>query len=222
MHRRHLLLVIAATAAAPGAALADVQRTPLAKAFGLLDVYLGLPPSERSRFYLAYRAMHDKRPDPGAAATIVEANGARMPVPFDRGGLVLRLPTLAELKSAAVLESADPALHLGLELRAAITPAIRLDAAALVLAMAQVNAAVAKIAGPLALVAPKLTCAYFPDSGGGGALMADGRTAPLPVTTAPFLGPVPYFEPAVLAGARTVLLSHIPSRILLGAHPKKT
>jgi hypothetical protein len=220
MHRRQLLLVALAAVAAPGVGLADVQRTPLSKAFNLLDVYLALPPGERNRFYLAYRAMANKRPDPGAAATIVEANGVRTPLPFDRAGNVLRLPTLAELKSAAVLEVADPALKLGLELRAAIAPSTRVDVAALSLAMAQVNAAVAKIAGPLALMAPKLTCAFFPDSGGGSALMADGRSAPLPVFPAPAIGPVPYFDAAASAGARAVLLTRAPSRILLGAHPK--
>jgi hypothetical protein len=219
MRRRSLLLALAAAAAAPTAALADAQRIPLVKAFNLLDVYLGLPPAERTRFYLAYRALKDKRPDPAARATIVAASGARTPVALDGGGLVLRLPTLAELKSAAMLEFDDPALKLGLELRPTIAPSTRVDVAALVLAMAQVNAAVAKIAGPLAMVAPKLTCAYFPDSGGGSALLADGRTTPLPVTPAPLIGPVPYFDSAV-AGARTVLLARAPSRILLGAHPK--
>jgi len=220
MRRRSLLLALAAAAAVPGAALADVQRIPLVKAFNLLDVYLGLPPAERTRFYLAYRALKDKRPDPAARATIVTANGARTPVVLDGAGLVLHLPTLAELKSAAVLEVEDPTLRLGLELRPVIALSTRVDVGALVLAMAQVNAAVAKLAGPLSIVAPKLTCAYFPDSGGGSALLADGRTTPLPVTPAPFIGPVPYFDSAAAAGARTVLLARTPSRILLGAHPK--
>jgi hypothetical protein len=220
MHRRHLLHSLAAVAAVPGAALADVQRIPLTKAFSLLDVYLGLPPAERSRFYLAYRALRDKRPDPGASATIVVPGGARIPLSLDRAGEVLSLPNLAMLKSAAVLETADPGLRLGLELRAAIAPSTRIDVGALVLAMAQVNAAVAKIAGPLSLVAPKLTCAYFPDSGAGSAVLPDGRTAPLPVFPAPLIGPVPYFEPASAAAVRTVVLARAPSRILLGAHPK--
>jgi hypothetical protein len=219
MNRRHLMFALAA-AAVPGAALADIQRIPLSKAFGLLDTYLGLPPGERSRFYLAYRAMKDKHPYPGAAATVVAVSGARFPVQFDASGLVLRLPSLSDLKSGAMFESADPALRLGLEARVTLVPAVRLDVGALVLALAQANAAVAKIAGPLALMAPKLTAAYFPDAGAGSVLMADGRTAPLPTTNAPFVGPVAYIEPALLAGARTVVLTRPPSRILIGGHPK--
>jgi hypothetical protein len=219
MHRRHMLLALAA-AAVPGAALADIQRVPLSKAFGLLDTYLALPVGERNRFYLAYRAMKDKHPYPGAAATVVSVTGARFPVQFDASGLVLRLPSLSDLKSGAMFESADPGLRLGLEARAAIAPATRIDVGALVLALAQANAAVAKIAGPLALMAPKLTAAYFPDAGAGSAQLADGRTVPLPITNAPFVGAVTYIEPALLAGARTVVLTRAPSRILIGGHPK--
>lgn len=221
MHRRHLILFAAAVAAAPGAALADVTRTPLNKAFPLLDVYLGLPPAERSRFYLAYRATKDKRPDLGAQATIVTAHGQRMPVPFDRGGLALSLPTLALIKSGAVMETVDAALKLLPELRSTIAPAARVDVAQLALSLAQVNAAIAKIAGPLALAAPKMTCAYFPDSGGGQAIFAGGRAARLPIAPIPVIGPVPYFEPQTLAGATSVVLARPPSRILLGAHPKQ-
>jgi hypothetical protein len=51
-------------------------------------------------------------------------------------------------------------------------------------------------------------------------ILADQRTAPLPVTTTRFFGAVPWFEPSQFAGARDVALARAPSRILLGAHPK--
>jgi hypothetical protein len=222
MDRRRLLIFSAAFAAAPGAALADVTRTPLPKAFQFLDAYLGLPPGERSRFYLAYRAMKDKRPYPGAQAFVVAPNGSRLPLPVDRTGLVTALPSLILLKSGAVLESADPELKLGVELRPTIPVSTRVDVGQLNLSLAQVNAAVAKIAGPLSLVAPKLDCAYFPDSGGGQAVTAGGQSAALASFPVPTIGPVPYFIPARLAGAQTVVLARAPSRILLGARPKGT
>lgn len=222
MHRRRMIFAAAALAAAPGVALADVTRTPLSKAFPLLDIYLGLPPAERSRFYLAYRALRDKRPDPAAQATVVGPNGQRWPVPLDRTGEVLALPSLGLIKSGGVMESADPGLKLGLELRPTLPPSTRVDVGQLSLAMAQVNAAVAKVAGPLALAAPKMDCAYFPDSGGGQAVTADGRSAPLAIYPVPTVGPVPYFVPDRLAAARLVVLTRTPSRILLGAHPKGT
>ncbi len=222
MDRRRLLILSAALAVAPGAAVADAAGIPLKKAFPLLAIYLGLPPAERSRFYLAYRAVRDMRPDPGAQALIVAANGARWPIAVDHTALVLALPTLALLRSGAVMLSSDPALKLIPELRPSIAPSARVDVSELALALAQVNAAIAKIAGPLALAAPKLDCAFFPDSGGGRVVAADGRSAPLQVYSLPAIGPAPYLVPARLAGAQVVVLTRPPSRILLGAHPKGT
>ena len=71
MHRRHLLALVAAAAALPAAARADTQTLALAKAFPLLDTYFRLLPAERSRFYLAYRAMRDKRPTADVHAVLV-------------------------------------------------------------------------------------------------------------------------------------------------------
>ncbi|HEY1750044.1 MAG TPA: hypothetical protein VGG29_02205 [Caulobacteraceae bacterium] len=225
MRRRAFIAMLAAAAAAPalapGLAFADDARQPLAKAFAFLDAYLGLPPGERNRFYLAYRAYRDKRPAPGVGGTIVAANGARTPVPFDRAGEVMRLPSLGELRSGATFECAGAPFRLGLELRLAGAPAARIDPAAVVAGLAQANAAIHKLAGVLAMAAPRLTAAYFPDAVAGQVVLADGRAAPLPVTTAPVVGPVPYFEPASAAGARAVVLARAPSRVLLGGHPRK-
>jgi hypothetical protein len=222
MRRRDLLALLAAGAAAPGVAFADDNHLPLSKAFPLLDAYLALSPAERNRFYLAYRAVRDKHPTADAHAVIVAANGARTPLPLDRAGLVLSLPSLAALKSAATLEIAGAAFKLIPELRCTMAPATRLDVAQLTLALAQVSAAVVKVAGPLAMMAPKMTCAFFPDSVGGQALMADGRPAALPIYIAPIFGALPYFETTRFVGAKTVVLARTPSRIVLGGHPKPT
>jgi len=81
---------------------------------------------------------------------------------------------------------------------------------------------VAKVAGALSVMAPKLTAAFFPDAGGGQAVLSDGRATPLPVFNAPIFGPVAYFEPGKAVGVKAVLLTRAPSRILLGGHPKAT
>jgi hypothetical protein len=221
MRRRHVLALLAAAAAAPGSALADDAKQPLTKAFAFLDAYLGLPAAQRSRFYLAYRATRDKRPVSGVQAAIVAPGGARTPVAFDGAGRVTHLPSLAELKSGASFEPVGAPFKLGLELRYAGAASAHIDPAELIAALAQTNAAIAKLAGVMAAVVPKLTTAFFPDSGGGQAVLADGRTAPLLVFAAPMVGMVPYFEPAAAVGAKAVLLTRAPSRILLGSHPKK-
>jgi hypothetical protein len=221
MRRRHLLALIASAVASPGCALADAKTLPIDKAFPYLAAYLALPAAERSRFYLAYRAMRDKHPALDARATLIAASGVRTPLLFDRIGAVARLPSLAEMKSAANVEFDSAPFQLGIELRCATVPSTRIDVAELAASLAQVNSAVTKLAGPLSLIVPKLTAAFFPDAVGAQALMGDGRLVALPVFAAPIIGQVPYIEPSVLAGARMVMLARAPSRIVLGGHPKK-
>jgi hypothetical protein len=218
-----MFALVAAAIAAPRAAIAaDVKRVPIDKAFRFLAGYLALAPTQRSRFYLAYHAMRDKRPTADAHATIVAPNGVRTAVAFDRLGNVTRLPSLAELNSGATVEIAGAPFQLGIELRCAAAPSTRIDVAQLVASLAQVNEAVVRFAGALSFVIPKLTTAYFPDAAAGRALMGDGRVAPLPVVAVPSVGPIPYIEPGSLVGVRSVVFAKPPSRILLGGAPKKT
>ena len=128
MRRRNLLALMAAFAASPRPALADGPKiVPIDKAFPYLATYLGMPVGQRTLFYLAYRAIRDKHPAPDARATIVAPNGARTPVIFDRVGAVARLPSLAELKSAANVEIDSAPFQLGIELRCATPPSTRID-----------------------------------------------------------------------------------------------
>jgi hypothetical protein len=219
MRRRDLIVLAAAAAAAPTAALADDNHVALAKAFPMLEQYLSVPPAERSRFYLVYRATRDKRPVSDARGAIVGA-GAAVPLSFDHAGfLTTRLPSLTQLKGAQQLVMTGAPFKLAAEARCAIAPSTHLDVAELAGALAQANAAVATLAGPMAALF-KLSALYFPDAGGGHAVFADGKQTPLPVFTAPVVGAVPYFEPAKAAGAKAVVFAKAPSRILLGGHPR--
>ena len=219
MRRRDLLVLAAAALAAPVSALADDQKMALSKAFPMLEQYLGVPPGERSRFYLAYRATRDKRPISDARATIVRPGAGATPLGFDRAGFVTRLPSLAELKGGGDFVIAGQPFKLQLEARCTIAPSTRIDAGELAAALAQANAAIAKVAGPLAAIM-QMTATYFPDAAGGRAVLADGREGLLPVYRAPGAAPVPFFEPAKTAGARAVVFAKPPSRVLLGPHPR--
>jgi hypothetical protein len=222
VRRRQLLAIIVAAAATPRVAFADVKTVPIDKAFPFLASYLALAPALRNRFYLAYRAFRDKHPTADAHATIIASNGARTPIAFDRLGMVVRLPSLAELKSGANVEIDGVPFQLGPELRCTSTPSTRIDVAEIAASLDQVNAAVVRFTGALSFAVPKLTAAYFPDGAAGQVVMANGRTAPLPVVAVPNVGPVPYIEPASLAGAKAVVFGKAPSRIILGGHPKRT
>lgn len=222
MRRRRLLMILATAAAAPRLAFAAQSKTlPLDKAFPYLSAYLGLPAAQRSQFYLAYRAVRDKHPAADARATLVAPNGVRTPIAFDRAGFIARLPSLGDLRGGASIELDGAPFQLGVELRCAMACATKLDVAALSQSLAQVNQDVVRFAGALSFVVPKFTAAYFPDAGQALAVLVDGRTAGLPVYAAPLIGPVPYIEPAAIAGAKTVVLARAPSRILLGGHPKR-
>ena len=220
MRRRQLLGFLAIAAAAPRVAFADVRTISLDKAFPYLAAYLQMPAAERSHFYLAFRAYRDKHPVGDVAAAIVAGNGARTPIAFDHQGIVTRVPDLATLKGGGHVEIAGKPFQMVPELRCATPPSVRIDVSQLAAALAQVNNAVVKFAGALSLVIPKFTAAYFPDAGPAQAVMADGRTAALPAFTFPSVGSVTYIEPAMLAGARTIVFARAPSRILLGGHPK--
>jgi hypothetical protein len=193
---------------------------PLAKAFPYLAAYYGLAADQRSHFYIGYRAVRNRRPISEFSATIVGPGGAATPLAVDARGFVTRPPSAEQMKAGGDLVIATPDANLGLELRASIAPAAQVETGALAAALAQVNTDIAKFAGALSLVAPKMTAAYFPDAGVGRAVLADGQASPLPVFASPIVGPVAYFEPASQSAARMVVLSRAPSRIVLGAHPK--
>ena len=214
---------MAAGLAAPRLALADdVQRIPLSKAFRYLDAYLTLPPALHSRFYLVYRAMRNERLAPDLRPVIVAPNGARTPIALDSEADVVRLPSLAELKSNAVLEIPMAGkFRFAIEMRPDLPVSTHVDAPALVAALSQANAAISRLAGAFSAMAPKLDIILFPDSGGGQAVMANGRAAPLPTTSGfKSMGTVLYFEPSAEAGAKTLTLAKAPSRIILARLPK--
>ena len=221
MRRRQLLAALAVAAATPRLALAgEARRVPLTKAFPFLAAYYGLAPEARSRFHLGYRAVRGKQAITEFSAWVAPPAGPATPLPMDARGMVTRLPTPEQMKAGGDLVIATPDASLANELRASMASQPQLDATQIAAALAQLNADIAKFAGPLRFAAPKMTAAFFPDAGAGQALLADGHAAPLPVYASPFAGPVAYFEPARAVGARAVLLARAPSRIILGAHPK--
>ena len=223
MQRRQLLAALAVGLAAPGLAVADgVQRIPLAQAFRYLDSYLGLAPALRSRFHLVFLALRNERPAPNLkAAIVVPGNGAK-PLPLDARGEVTQLPTLGELKKGdAVLEvDGSGGFRFATEIRPDVAPSTRIDAGELALALGQANVAIAHLAGPFDVVAPRLDIILFPDAGSGQAVLANGRVTQLPTTAAVrSLGVVPYYDPVSLQGVRSLALSRTPSRIILARRP---
>jgi hypothetical protein len=199
-----------------------VKSVSLDKAFPYLQAFLTYPADKRTRFYIAFVARRGMKPAPDFRAMIVGPGAQRTPLALGPDGRVMRLPTLAELRGGATLDcdAAAGDVKLALELRPAAAAATHVDPADLDLSLAQANAAAATIAGVLSFAVPKLDTVYFPGAGGGQAVFAGGRAAPLPTTVSPTAGQIPYFESDRSAGARDVVLAKAPSRMLIGPHPK--
>jgi hypothetical protein len=217
-----MLAAMAAGLAAPDWAFAAApERIPLSQAFKYLADYLALPPALRNRFHLVFRAMRDDKPAADLKAAIVSPRGGVQPLPMDAHGDVLRLPTLAQLRSDDELEVRGGAFRFITEIRPDLPPSTHIDVGQLDAAMAQATSAVAHIAGAFSAMAPKLDTVLFPDAGSGEVVFADGHAQPLPVSRQyRALGPVPYYRSTTEPGARSVALARVPSRLLISAPPK--
>ena len=224
MNRRSLIggiavSILAAPAARPAA-------RPLAKVDALypyLKIYLEATPEQRSRFTLAYFVMRDRKPAPDVKAFLIGADGRRRPIAIAGDGRVETLPTLSDLHANIQVEvDAAPSdkINPNVEILANVAPAARLDTHPLVQAMGQANAAIAAHAGILSFAAPKLTCAYMIGAHSGQAVLANGRSVPLPLRTGRFFAGTPYFDSAAMPDARAVVLDKAPLRVLLGGHPR--
>jgi hypothetical protein len=217
-------MAAAGALAASSVARADTRpRVKLAKFFPYLDLYLALPPAQRSLFALAYFVYRDRRPAPDVKAYVIEPNGQRRPIGLDRSGRIVALPSLGELHGPGEVEIDAPAsekIGVGLQIEARFAPATSLDVHQLQVALAQANTAIAKNAGLLSFAVPKLTCVYLLDAGSGRAVLADGRTVGLPVDTGrPYPG-APYLDTAAVSNARTITLARLPSHIMLAGGPR--
>jgi uncharacterized protein (DUF2342 family) len=113
---------------------------------------------------------------------LIEAGGARSPLPINAGAFE-RLPTLAQLEAGAKLSFDVPedtklgtAMNFGTQLK----PATEYDAKELTATVTEANAVIGKAAGPLAMMAPKMSGVAFPGAESGVAVFADGHTQPLP------------------------------------------
>jgi hypothetical protein len=223
--RRTVLSGVAATLALAGggAAQAAVQQAKLSAFYPYLELYLSLPPAQRSLFGMAYYVFRDRKPAPDVKAFIVSPNGAKRPIPLDREARVLYLPSLAELRGPDQgMVDAPPGQKVGLaleiEARVPLSPAV--DPRVLTAALAQANAAIQSHAGLLAFAVPKLTCAYLVNAGTGRAQLADGHSIGLPVSPKGFFAGQSYFDTEALGSAKALALTRAPSRILLGGHPR--
>jgi len=228
-HAYLLAAVLALGAAAPAAllpepALAQAATKPKPKPkvkqlFPYWENYLRIPAAERTRFQLAYSLESKGRPVTDLQLFAVDGDRREAIVISPEGRL--RPPPVEFFRSKSAVVDAPGAagrnFSIEMELLATAAPAREMDAAEMTATIAQANAGIRKAAGPIGMVAPKMARVVFPDAGSGEAVTADGRRTPLPKTE---LGS-PYFQPAAMPNARSLVFSRTPSRVTLATAPKK-
>ena len=206
-------LAFAAVAVGPAFAANAPKTFPAKQMFPFLDLYLGIPPADRTRFTLAYYLHSDGKPATGVALTLISASGARSMIPVGADGRLLKTPSITDLKDGQIgIEKIDPAakFQLIMEMQAVARMADVLPAADLTAAIAQCKAAIKARAGVIGFAAPKIEQVAFPGLTAGTAVFADGRTAALPL----YKG-MPAWDPAVMAGVASLRFARTPSRALL-------
>lgn len=219
--RRSALAGLAALSslALAGAAQAKSKAFEAGKLFPYLDMYLGLPAAQRSRFEMIYAVSLIGAPIGALKVVLLGPGGARTPIPLAGDGRVLRLPTLAELKGKAQVELTAPdgaKLKLTMQMGAKVARAATLSAAELNAAIAQCDAAIKSKAGVLGFAAPKVKRVELRGAGSGQAIDAKGVAKPLPVVKGQ-----PQFDPEQMPGTVSLKLARAPSGIYIVGRPKK-
>ena len=213
--RRALLagLVLAPPLAFAPAAWAETKSVKLEKLYPYLDLYLGLPPAQRSRFVMAYYLKQDGGRPTGLSLSVLGPSGSRTAVGIGSDGRILFTPSLSQLKSDAQVELSAPKgakISLNMELQATAAPRQSMEAADLVAAIQQCESAIRSKAGVLGFAAPRVKRVVFRGAGSGQALTSGGVSRPLPLQMGH-----PAFDPEQMPGVSALKFARSPAALLL-------
>lgn len=218
LSRRAALAGLSVLALAPPAHAA-VKLLPAGKLFPYLDLFLGIAAKDRTRFTLGYFLTRDGKPTGSdISLVLIGAGGARTPLPVGGDGRVQRLPTLADLKGKAQVETDNRGggkMALSMQLLANVALSQAMDAREAAAAIGQCGAAIKAKAGIVGFAAPKIETAILVGGGSGVAVDAAGKTYPLGTTRGQ-----PVFDPDKAPGAVTLKLARTPTKVLLGPRAK--
>lgn len=200
------------------------QTAAASDAFPGYKAFLNMPANQRSQVNLYY-ALRIKRTDPSKVHVTLTHAGKTTPIQIGAGGRLSPLPTREQLNGGATIKISGPE---GAGVAMKIHPystqpnSQTYDAAGLATGIKQGNAATSQIAGPLALMLPKLDRVYFIGGGNGEVEFANGQKKPLPRTAqaGEYPAGTPYFVPSQMAGAAHIKLSAVPSIAHFDTPPK--
>ena len=213
LSRRLFIAAAGALAAGPAFAAAADEPLPAKKLFPFYDLYLAIPAADRSKFTMAYYLRSNGKPATGVTLTLISAAGVRSPIPIGADGRILKTPGPADLKDGKIAiakANAADKFQLSMEMQPVVRMAEIMPAAELAASIAQCRAAIKAKAGVIGFAAPKIEQVIFTGLTSGTAVMADGRTAPLPL----FKG-MPAYDPAAQPGVASLKFAKAPGRALL-------
>ena len=211
MKHRAALVGLMVLALAPLAQADAGKIVPATKVFPFLESMLKLSPAERARIKVTYALRRDGKPAAGVKAALIEAGGARTPLPIDDQGRFERLPTLAQLQAKAQLHldvPADAKFGTAMLLDPVLKPSADYDSRDLVATVEESNSAIRKAAGAMALLAPQMEGLAFQKAESGVAIFPNGSSRPLPTEAGAVV-----FEPSQFKGAARVRLAKTPTTV---------
>ena len=221
LSRRGMILTAAVIAAVPAAGFAAEKKKPpppAKKVFPYYDLYLGIPAAERTRFVMNYYLRVNGKPTTGQPLYVVMPGGARTLLAQAPDGRITRMPTLAELKDGVIdadERKESDKFSVEMQLQPTARLAETMPAGELAAAIDQCNTAIKKKAGMIGFAVPKMEQVLFVGAGSGQAMLAGGKTAPLPV----FKG-MPFYRPSELPGAQSLKFAKVPTRAMLSGKTK--
>ncbi|MGA9658973.1 MAG: hypothetical protein WBQ60_07740 [Asticcacaulis sp.] len=188
------------------------QNASASDAFPGLKGFLNLPASARNQLSVYY-VLRVKHADPAAVKITMSYKGQTTPIRLGSDGRLTPLPTRDQLNGGATVSISGPesaGVGMKLHVYSPQPDSTTYDAQALATGVQQGNAAMSKIAGPLALMLPKLDRVYMVGGGDGVAEWANGQKKPLPKTASKGEYPAgtPYFVPSDMKGAVRLTFSH--------------
>jgi hypothetical protein len=203
-----VILVAPAFSQAQKAKQTPERLIDVKKVFGYYDMYLGLPAGDRDGFRMRYRissANSTTRPE-----LYFVLDNVRTPIEVSPTGNILTMPDLTMFRRGKILKPAgQPSGSISLNLDP-IVPLSRSISVSDAINPINDYAAATRRAGPLALLAPKLTGVVFKGVPSGEVVYADGRRAALTTSNGGLI-----FRPALPAmrGAASLSFPAVPTSV---------
>jgi hypothetical protein len=177
------------------------------KVFPFYDIYLGLPAADRDGFSMSYQI--SSRTSTVRPQLFYQLGTTRTPIAIAANGEIITLPDANMLRHGKVYKPAgQPSGSINMNLEPVIPLSRTISATAATNPLTDYDAAKRR-AGPLALMAPRITSIHFVGVTGGEAVTRDNRRIALP--TAPNGGVIFTPSSSSMRGVVSLIFPNVPT-----------